>query len=450
MTGLEQASELVLSRWILPVSTEAIENACLVLDGTRIHSIISQAELEALPEKSKAKLTVTNHGDAVICPALINLHTHLDYSALKHFDNYSPFFTWIRGLIGNSWQWSPEQWLESALMGAEEIMLSGTSTIADASYSGAAAKAVARSGLRGVVGLELFGIDEENADSSFDEWLQKYRHFMDEAAADPELKDAIQSKRLQITIAPHTPYSVCPALLSRAVAWSREKKLPLLIHISESLAECKWIAADEPDLDQFLREAFKKTELGELGWRGHGLSPVEHLEKHGLLNENVLAAHLAQVNETDIEILKRHKVSAVSCPRSNSRLGNGAPPISKLMKAGINLGFGTDSSASTDDLNLLNEVRFAWDLARALDRDFKAEAQTALKHLTIDGARALKLDGLTGSLETGKQADYSVFSLAALPQLAKQKPFDCLIYGGARLTELVVDGKKLVANGNRV
>lgn len=443
MPDLSGASEFFMARWILPISAPAVEHGYIALAGEKILGVLCAAEYDALPAKLKT-LPCRNFGEAIILPGLLNLHTHLDYSALKHFDNYSPFFQWIRSLIASSWQWDAEKWLDSALMGAGEILASGTTCIADASYSGAAARAVARSGLRGVVGLELFGINESEADQVFEDWLKRYQRFIAESG--PEVSSAIESGRLKLTIAPHTPYTVCPALIRKALDWSKEQKLPMLIHISESEAECKWIASSHPDTDKFLEEAFK-SKPGNLPWRGQGLSPVMHLESHGLLAQNVLAAHLVQINDADIETLVSRKVSAVHCPRSNSRLRNGIAPFSKMLKAGLSISFGTDSSASTDDLNILAEARFAWDLHRAVDKSFSESAEKAVYYLTLGAASALQMQDLIGSLEPGKKADFSVFSIAHAPEVARQKPFDCLIYGGAELKVVVVNGVELLCSG---
>lgn len=443
MSELSNASQYLLARWILPVSGEPVENACLALDADKIVGIFSRQDYDQLEQKLKLERTC-DFGEAIITPGLINLHTHLDYSGLKHFDNYSNFFSWIKGLIGISWQWSAEQWLESALGGAGEIIRSGTSMIVDSSVSGAAAKAVAASGLRGVVGLELFGINEEQADQVFEAWLCKYQSFIDDAS--PELKKAIDDKRLTLTIAPHTPYSVCPALIRKSLAWAKEKGRPLLIHIAESQAECRWLAAGDEQLDEFLKQAFQ-GELPPTPWRGHGLTAVEHMQKYGLLDENVLAAHVVQVNKTDVAILARHKVSAAHCARSNSRLRNGIAPLPLWIDAGIEFGFGTDSGASTDDLNVLSEARYAWSLHRANDPTFNESAERGLYYLTLGAARSLKMDKTVGSLDAGKFADLSVFSIEKVPELARARPFECLLMGGAEVVDLVVSGVSLLKPG---
>ena len=442
MSSLLDSSQFWLARWVLPVSSPPVENACLVVDENKVVAVISRKEYDSLPEKVRVSRS-RDLGEAIILPGLINLHTHLDYSALKHLDNYAPFFQWIPQLIKNSWQWDSGKWFQSALTGAYEILESGTSTVADASYSGAAARAVAASGLRGIVGLELFGLIEEEADKIFSEWLKKYERFL--AESEPEVKKAISDGRLKITIAPHTPYTVCPALIRKALDWSKERHLPMFIHLAESVSEKRWLADEDKDLDKFLITFSKGS--ADFPWRKQGLSPVRHMEKYNLLDSHVVAAHLVQINESDIEALASHQVSAVHCPRSNSRLRNGVAPLPGLIKSGVRLGFGTDSAASVDDLNVLTEAQFAWNLHRAVNTEFSEKAEKAVYYLTLGAAGALNMQDSIGSFEAGKKCDFAVFSLDDLPEIARQKPYECLIYGGAKPKDLVIDGKHLLQNG---
>ncbi|MBY0359089.1 MAG: amidohydrolase family protein [Candidatus Obscuribacterales bacterium] len=440
----------LLARWILPINSPPVENGCLVIGQNKIEKIITRQEYEALEIRGKLESS-KDYGDAVILPGLVNLHTHLDYSALKHFDTASPFFGWIRGLIGNSWQWTAEQWQDSALIGAREIALSGTSCVVDSSYSGAAAYGIARMGLRGIVGLEIFGIAEEKADQAWQLWQAKYEAFHNNA--DEHVRRAFAESRLLITVAPHTPYSVCPALMKKTLEWSREKGLPLLLHIAESEMECKWIAGPEPDVDKFLLEATREDVPGgiaSLSWRGHGLTPVEHLAKYELLADNILAAHLVKVSDSDLELLRQYKLSGAHCPRSNSRLRNGVAPFPKLAGSGMEMGFGTDSSASTDDLNVLQEACFAWDLHRAVNPEFNFTSEQALYYLTLGAAKAAGLACEIGSLQSGKLADIAVFDLSSLPEIARSKPSDSLLYGPRRLRDLYVNGAMIVQEGQLV
>lgn len=435
------------ARWVLPISGPAIENGGLYVKGSKIERVLDIDQLPQL-EAELPNVDFVDFGQAVICPGLINLHTHLDYSWLRHFDCYSDFLDWIGGLVGSSWQWTKEQWCQSALCGAKQVALSGVTCVADSSYSGAAALALADLGLKGVVGLELFGVLEEKADSQFEQWEKNYRHFLDQAS--PRLKASLAADQIQITIAPHTPYSVCPRLMRLAKDWADAKALRLLTHLAESDMECAWIGSYHQGLQDFLSKATQAETGGkipELPWRGKGLSPVQHLAQHKLLSDNVLAAHLIKLSEADISVLQENQVNAALCPRSNSRLRNGIAPFSALLKAGLNIGFGTDSLASVDDLDLLAEARFALNLQRAIDSRFSMRAEQALYLLTLGAAKALGLSDRIGSLAAGKAADIAVFSLDGLEEPARRLPYESVVFGGGRLEALFVDGKELVAKG---
>lgn len=438
MTATTTSRRYVRARWVLPVDSAPIEDGCIVLEGDRIAAVMPAAQCKGA--------SFIDFGNAVITPGFFNLHTHLDYSALRHFDTQSPFFVWIDKLISLSWQWEPAQWRRSAEHGAHELVLSGTTFVADASYSGAAAYGIAAAGIRGVVGLELFGVVEAKADASWQLWLDKYQKFMQ--SADDQLKNAIAEGRVKITVAPHTPYTVCPALIGKANQWARDNHLPVLIHIAESDMECQWIAKSFPPLDNFLSKATGESvdTVSALDWRGHGRTPVEHLSHHGLLDSGMLAAHTVKLTSGDIELLSQSGVGTAHCPRSNSRLRNGIAPFSKLKAAGIHVGFGTDSAASTDDLDVLAEARFAWNLHRAVDPEFACGPEEALYHLTLGAARAVGVADELGSLTDGKFADFCVFSLEFLPELAQTRPHESLLFGGAVPTDVFVGGSPVVAN----
>src|SRR5262249_5611403 len=158
-----------------------------VIEDGLITAVVSREQLA----RDFADTPIVDHGMAAIVPGLINLHTHLDYSALRLFDTDSPLFQWLQGLVGRAFQWTADEWLESARLGARWIALSGTTCIADASYSGSAATAAAEIGLRAVVGLELFGVNSDAAEAGWQRWLDKFASF--EAGAGHELQEALKT-----------------------------------------------------------------------------------------------------------------------------------------------------------------------------------------------------------------------------------------------------------------
>jgi 5-methylthioadenosine/S-adenosylhomocysteine deaminase len=411
------------------------------LENDRILAVQDPARLRRKPPGS----TIREYGHAVIMPGLINLHTHLDYTNLRLFDTESSLIAWIRGLVGRASRWTAEQWQASAAAGAREVALSGTSCIADSSYTGAAAAAAAATGLRATVGLEVFGLNSAEADRAWASWLEKLDSF--QSSSDRRIKEAISAGRVRLTVAPHAPYSVSPALWRRALDWSAQRGLPLLAHLAESEHEHRWIASDDPDLDAFLASVVSGP-LAPLEWKGHGLSPVEHLDRHDLLAPNTVAAHCVRLGDRDIELVRGSRLKVAHCPRSNARLRNGCAPVTRLVAAGVQVGFGTDSAASNDDLDLLAEARFGWNLLRAIEPGAAVRWQDVVRMLTLGAAGALGIESQVGSLEPGKKADIAVFSLADGALADAASPYDLLLHGSCRLRDLFVDGQQIVKDGS--
>lgn len=164
-----------------------------------------------------------------------------------------------------------------------------------------------------------------------------------------------------------------------------------------------------------------------------------------MLSKNTLAAHAVHLSDRDIELLKKAQVAIAHCPRSNSRLRNGVARLLKMVDSGLHVGFGTDSSASVDDLNVLNEARFAWNLHRAVNPAFSLSAKEAIEALTIIAAQAAGLSDKVGTLTPGKEADISVFAIDGIYR-KETAPYDLLLYGGTSAIDVFVGGKPIVEN----
>jgi 5-methylthioadenosine/S-adenosylhomocysteine deaminase len=452
----------LFARFILPISGPVIENGVVVIAGTQIVFVGTRQDFEKCLE-TKGNSNALNRyelGEAIITPGFINLHTHLDYTALSHFDNQSGFFDWIGGLVKLAWRWNQDQWLESALMGARAVALAGTTCIVDSSFSGQAAFAAAQYQLRAIVGLELFGLRSDQVNDYWKLWLDKWEAFFARAQEAQSqrliggrLLKAIEEGTITISIAPHAPYTVCPQLWRKAVDWASSKNLPLLVHLSESSNECAWIADKDSRTDKFLAELVpQEQENGQfnLEWKGLGLSPCQHLNHWGLLTENTIAAHVVHLSDEDIKLLADAKIGIAHCPRSNSRLRNGVARLDAILKAGINAGFGTDSAASTDNLDQIQEALFGYNLHRAVNPSFSRTSQDAVHMLTLGAAKVIRQDSLIGSLEEGKLADIAVFQLPAELETQRQlgnnpNSYDILLYGSCKLSELFVNGAHIVS-----
>jgi len=450
MSAKPKTLRLLKGRWVLPVDREPITNGAVLIKGERVKSVLTREEFEEAV--SRPELTVEDFGEAIILPGLINLHTHLEYSALKGLAPDLNFFSWVRALIAASSAWAPDDWAASALTGVRAALLSGTTCLVENSYTGLSARFLAHAGLRAVVGLELFGVNQETAPEQFANWLKKLDSVKE--GADQSLKEALAEKRIKLAVAPHAPYTVCPALWRLADQWALEEKSMVLAHVAESPEECQWFGHGNQVVDGHLSFAFGRipSYKGDpvalaAQWRGQNHSPVAHLNEARLLNERLLATHCVEIDDDDARLLSAHRTGLAHCPRSNARLRNGHAPINTYQENRLAFGFGTDSLASSDDLSLLAEARFAIALHRAINPELNFGARQAIEHLTLKAAQCLHMEGEIGSLTANKKADIVVFEVAhalSAREIAPQHdPFDLLIYGDGQLIASFVDGKEI-------
>ncbi len=428
------------ARWVLPVSAPPLRDGFVAIEADRIVKIGCQSQLS----RAEAK-RLERFADCILLPGLINLHTHLEYSALSCFAPESALVPWIKALMRRFSRLSPADVLASARLGASAAALAGTSCLVDSSRTGLAARAAVEYGLRSIVGLEIFGLDDSKVERIWQTWLDRFAQLREAQ----DIQVAERSGLLTLTIAPHAPYTVCPQLWEKAADWAEDRTVPLLTHIAESQAESDWIASDCQLLTDFLLEAapeLTKDIVDKLCWRGRGLSPIEYLDKLGLLTRQTIAAHAVHLSNSDIEALSGRKIGIAHCPRSNAALLNGAAPLAKMLKEQLSVGLGTDSLACTDSLSLLDEARFAINLQRAMNPDSTFNARTALWCLTIGAARAAGIAGRTGSIDAGKFADLAIFKTHSQFD-GDCRPEDLIIHGQTSLEMLLVGGCEIVRGG---
>jgi cytosine/adenosine deaminase-related metal-dependent hydrolase len=395
--------------WVLPVAGAPIERGAVAFEGGRVVAVGSASDLgegERFP-------------DSVIVPGLVNAHTHLEYAVYAGFGDGQPFGPWLRTHIERKARITADEFLAIARLGAAECLRSGTTTIADASFSGTAAVAASELGLRGIVALEVFGQEAGQAD-------EVRRRIA-------ELEPLLDS-RIRLGVSPHAPYSVSPDLYRAAYALG----VPVVTHLAES--------QDEVD---YLRDGSGPiSAVSEIA--PSGLTPVRHLAAHDLLGPNVLAAHCVKVDADEIALLAEHDVAVAHCPRSNAMLGCGVAPLTALRAAGLRIGLGTDSPASTPSFDLFEEMRAAVLIARGREERPDALAGSEVLELaTLGAARALHLEDEIGSLGSGKRADLTVVSLAGSPYLPWEDPAAAVVFGGSpdRVLLTLVDGEERYRKG---
>ncbi len=452
MTETLGAKRFLTGRWLLPMNGDPIAGGAIEIEGQRIKRVLNKEEFAQVADKLGPD-HVQDYGEAVIMPGLINLHTHIEYSSLHLLDTNAALFDWIPLLMRHVKTWQPEKFVESATHGALQMARAGTTCILDSSYDGTAAAGAARVGLRAVIALELFGVVENDTETFWQGWLDRKEKLVQrfELGQQPgftQAAEAISKGSIRLSVAPHAPYTVGPSLTRRAMEWADKAGIVWTMHVAESPEEHRWIASTSPRLDQFLQgvHTLPDGRVENIHWRDCGKSPVQHLADNDLLQSSLVAAHVVQVNESDIQELASRKVTVAHCPRSNSRLRCGMAPIGNMLTAGVSVGFGTDSAASTDDLDVLAEARCAWHLQRAVNPDFRFDSYDAIYRLTAGAAKAIGLSSDIGTLEPGKFADVAIFNISSASEVARERPYDLLLYGNVPLSDLWVAGEQVLKN----
>jgi 5-methylthioadenosine/S-adenosylhomocysteine deaminase len=399
-------STVLSADWVLPVSSPPIRHGAVAIEDGRIAAVGTQDDLGRGIE----------YPDAVILPGFVNAHSHLEYAVYAGFGDGQPFAPWILIHVERKARIGLEEMEAIARLGAAECLASGITTVGDCSFVGASASACDALGLRAIVYLEVFGTTDEQLETRFE--------------ANRERVAGSFSDRVRLGISPHAPYTVSPELYAACL----ELGLPVATHLSES-----------PDEDTWMRR-------GEGPWKPvadalpppPGTSGIRLLADRGLLRRGTVAAHCVTVDDEEIALLAEHAVAVAHCPRSNALLGCGIAPVRELLDAGITVGLGTDSPASTPSFDFFEELRAALFFARARERSPEALSATeALELATLGSARALGLSDEVGSLEPGKRADLAVVSLEGSPFLPWEDPAAAVVLGGspARVAATLVDGE---------
>jgi 5-methylthioadenosine/S-adenosylhomocysteine deaminase len=384
--------------WVLPVDGQPIEGGRVRWEGGEI--------VEVGPGRAER-----HYSDAVILPGFVNAHSHLEYAVYAGFGDGTPFGAWLKTHVERKARLRLEDMVAIARCGVADSFRTGITTTADYSFSGAGAIAAAELGLRATVYLEVFGDDPEDARRRFEE-----QHALVEETA-----------LVTIGVSPHAPYT-CSLATYR---WCLSLGIPVGTHLAESASENEWLEHGTGVL-QGIPILVPPT----------GKRAVASLEP--VLGPELLCAHCVEVSDDEIALLAERSVPVAHCPRSNALLGCGVAPVTAMRAAGIVVGLGTDSPASTPSFDVFEELRAAVYAARARERRPEALlAVDALRLATREAARALRVDDRVGTLTPGKRADLTVVSLAGSPYHPVEDPAAAVVFGGSpeRVLETIVDGE---------
>jgi 5-methylthioadenosine/S-adenosylhomocysteine deaminase len=241
-----------------------------------------------------------------------------------------------------------------------------------------------------------------------------------------ELRDRSREEPLaSFCFAPHAPYTVSDASFRQIATLAGELDVGVHVHLHETADEVERSVVE------------------------HGMRPLERLRRLGLLGPQLIAVHAVHLLPEEIELLGRHGCSAVHCPSSNLKLASGFAPVAAMLSAGVNVALGTDGAASNNRLDMFQEMRTAALLAKAVAGDAQAlPAHAALRAATLNGARALGIDAIAGSIVPGKAADLAAVEMRAPELMPMYDPISQLVYSAGRehVTHVWVAGQLTVEN----
>lgn len=404
---------LIHARWVIPVEQNGVldRHAVAVSDGT----IVDVLPSEQASTRYRARETIRLEQHALL-PGFINAHTHASMALFRGLADDLPLMDWLQNHIWPAEaKWvSPDFVRDGTELAIAEMLKSGTTCFSDMYFfPEETARACLAAGMRAVVGLIVIDFPTAYAQTP-DEYLRKGL----------KLHDDLRSNTLVTTaFAPHAPYTVSDGPLGNLRTLNNELDLPLHIHVHETAHE--------------VNEAMRTT----------GQRPLARLAALDLLQPNLVAVHMTQLNDDEIRLLAERGVHVAHCPESNLKLASGFCPVHKLLQAGVNVALGTDGAASNNDLDMLSEMRTAALLAKGVALEATAlPAAAALRMATLNGAKALGIEERTGSIKAGKAADLVAIDLSAIATQPVYDPISQIVYAASReqVTDVWVSGNRLL------
>src|SRR5688572_10630057 len=386
-----------------------IEDGAIGIQGDKIVGVGKRAEIA---RQYRARRTI-NAAGKVIIPGLVNTHTHVPMSLFRGISDDLDLNDWLtRFIFPAEAKNVDEQFVRAGTrLGLAEMIRGGTTTYCDMYYfEDAIADETKKAGVRGVLGETI--IDFPVADNKTHEEAMAYgERFVRKWKNDPLIVAAL---------APHAPYTVSTEHLQAIKRLSDRLDAPLVIHVAETRKERDDILAQK------------------------GATPVNYLNRIGFLNDRVIAAHTVFVTDEEIDILNNKGVGAAHNPQSNMKLASGTAPVPAMLGKDLAAGLGTDGAASNNDLNMWEEMDTAAKLHKQVSGDPKTlSAEQAFEMATSRGARALDLDKITGSIETGKRADIVIVDLNGLHQTPLYNIYSHLVYAtkASDVRTVIINGR---------
>jgi len=370
---MKQADIIIKNGTILTLDSKnsIFESGFLCIRGDSISKIGTGTPASVTAEK------IIDARGGLILPGLVNCHTHAAMSLFRGLADDLPLMEWLNNYIFPAERNMDEEFVYTGtLLALAEMILSGTTTFCDMYlFEDQVARAARKAGVRCLVGEVLYDFPSPNY-GPVEKGLEYTESLIQKWQMDPLVSIAVE---------PHSLFTCSPELLTASNELALKYKVPVIIHVAETLTEVSKI-----------KEKYGKT-------------PVKYLDSLGLLGPHLIADHCVHIEDADIKTLAVHRVKVVHNPESNMKLASGIAPIPQMLSQGVTVGLGTDGCASNNNLDLLSEMDTAAKLHKVKTLDPTVmDALSVLKMATIHGARVLGLEDVTGSLEVGKKADVIV------------------------------------------
>lgn len=407
----KNASIIISASWIFTSNSEGqlLSDYSIVIENDKIIDLVPQDKVfDEYEANDTYQLT-----DHILIPGLINTHTHAAMSLFKGFADDLPLQDWL-----NDYIWPAEKEFinssfvkDGSILALSEMIKSGVTTFNDMYFfPDATAEAVKELGVRSNIGLVVLDFPTNYATDPEDYLLKGF-----------EFRDKWRNEELITTsIAPHAPYSVSDEAFTLINTYSEE----LSINIHTHLHETQWEIEDSIEK--------------------YGITPVQRLNNLGIIGPSLMAVHCVHLNDQDMATLAKNKVSIVHNPSSNMKLGSGIADIAKMLKQNLNISLGTDSSASNNRLDIMEEMRLAALLIKGSTKSPESfSANEAIKMATINGAKALGLESIIGSIEKNKKADLVAIDLNSIENQPIYNPLTTLVYSSSRsdVSYVWIDGE---------
>jgi 5-methylthioadenosine/S-adenosylhomocysteine deaminase len=395
-------------------SYRVIDGGAIAVRGERILAVGNAAEIAS---KYVAASIIDARGK-VVMPGLINTHTHVPMVLFRGIADDLVLMEWLQKYIFPAEAKNvDEQFVRwGTRLGCLEMIQGGTTTFVDMYYfESAIAEETARAGMRAVLGETLIDFPAPD-NKTWAAGLSYFESFVSKWKGHSLITPAV---------APHAPYTVSTEHLKQTHELSSRHQVPLLIHVAEDYAEVKTIQEK------------------------YGASSVVYLDRIGLLDGRVIAAHMVWPSDEDIKTLASLSVGVAHCPQSNMKVAAGVSPVPRMLQAGVAVGLGTDGAASNNDLNLWEEMDTAAKLHKLISKDPTVlKARDAVEMATVGGARAIHMEKEIGSLEAGKRADLILVGMSSPRQTPLYNVYSHLVYAtkASDVETVIINGRVVMRN----